>query len=373
MFLRSLVSISVPSTSNAGVKWTYDHELDHVTTNKPLIIAHRGFSGAVPEHTVEAYEMAVEYGADVIECDAALTKDLVVVCLHECWMNESTDVASKFAPDRSSQYFIPGSNITIRDYFSIDFTLEELKTLGKVEKRTFRNQDYNGKFKISTLEEMIGVAKSSKRPIGLHVELKDATFFNTNVPMLEKAKKKFEDIVIEILHKEGYSSKRSPCFVQSFYEDSLMYVSSISPLPLVYLMDYPADTSQERLKSISKYAYGIGPDKRHFVQVDDANKTITGRSSDLIKRCRDSNLRIHTYTFRNEFMFLPWDYHQDPCNEMMDFFLLGIDGYFTDFPETAFNFFSLIYHSQKSAACSFDFNLVRLIILFSLIVFNYFF
>ena len=103
-----------------------------------------------------AYKAAVESGADVIECDVGVSKDGVLLCLHESWMSATTDVASKFPESRINTYEFEERNIT--DYFSIDFTFEEIKKLRKVQQVPFRSQKFNGLFEISTLTEFLHVS-----------------------------------------------------------------------------------------------------------------------------------------------------------------------------------------------------------------------
>ena len=104
---------------------TFDHGVD-IETNRPLVIAHRGLTGAYPEHTAQAYQRAIDVGADVIECDVCVTKDLHLVCIHESWLTPATNVAEhpEFA-DKRTTYLIGTTNRT--DWFTVDFTLEELR------------------------------------------------------------------------------------------------------------------------------------------------------------------------------------------------------------------------------------------------------
>lgn len=106
----------------------FDHGVDLETT-RPLVIAHQGSSGALPEHTVAAYQLAVAEGADAVECDATLTRDLTVVCMHESWMNASTNVALTFPESRINTYYVQDEQKNITDYFSVDFTMDEIRLI----------------------------------------------------------------------------------------------------------------------------------------------------------------------------------------------------------------------------------------------------
>lgn len=300
-------------------------------TETPLIIAHRGSSGQMPEHTVEAYKLAVEQGADMIECDLAVTKDLQLVCAHEPWLSETTDVGSRpeFA-DRKKRYFIPSELGYVTDYFTIDFTLEELKTIRRVQQRSYRDQTYNRMFSIATLQEHIAVAKneSNLKTVGIYPETKSPEFFNE---FLKPNDTTVEDLLVNVLHENGYNSKSSPCFIQSFDVRSLQYLRNITELRLVFLTGTSLPDTQ--LSSLASYVFGIGPSKSTIVQVDPTtDKNI--RNTDFIERAHSFGLQVHPYTFRNEDQFMALDYGADPYEELKMFIDLGVDGLFSDFPAT---------------------------------------
>jgi len=142
----------------------FDHGVDLPTT-RPLNVAHRGSSGSLPEHTVLAYQRAVDEGADVIECDLTVSKDLVLLCMHENWMNDTTNVADVYPLDRSNSYFVADITSVITDYFAIDFTLAELKSVVRKRQRfSFRDPNYNDLLEIATFDEYLWVAKNAGRP-----------------------------------------------------------------------------------------------------------------------------------------------------------------------------------------------------------------
>ena len=142
----------------------FDHGVDLPTT-RPLVVGHRGSSGSLPEHTVLSYQRAVDEGADVIECDLTITKDLVLLCMHEIWMNATTNVADVYPADRTNSYFVADQNRVITDYFAVDFYLAELKPdVRKIQRFSFRDPNYNDQLEIATFDEFISVAKSAGRP-----------------------------------------------------------------------------------------------------------------------------------------------------------------------------------------------------------------
>ena len=148
---------------------------------KPIVIAHRGASGELPEHTLEAYERAIEQGADFIEPDLVMTKDGVLVARHDPWLSDSTDIAEhpEFA-DRKTTLTDP-SGRELSDWFVWDFTADEIATLRATQTRPGRDQSYNGQFAIPTFKSVLalaGRANRDKNPgqtsslVGVYPELK---------------------------------------------------------------------------------------------------------------------------------------------------------------------------------------------------------
>ena len=141
---------------------------DGLPTFRPLIIAHRGASGMYPEHTALAYREAARQGADLIECDLAMTKDHKFICAHEPYLSKTTDIAEhKDFEDRNKTYnmddddkdFNWNDKGNVSDWFSFDFTLEELKKLKKVQANNFRDPGYDGEESVVTLEELVDITK----------------------------------------------------------------------------------------------------------------------------------------------------------------------------------------------------------------------
>ena len=123
-----------------------------LAAGQPLIIAHRGASGYRPEHTLEAYTLAITQGADYVEPDLVSTKDGVLICRHECLLTETTDVADKF-PERKRSLVIDGRKVA--GWFALDFTVDEIKMLRIRERLPYRNHKYDGQFQIPTFEEFL--------------------------------------------------------------------------------------------------------------------------------------------------------------------------------------------------------------------------
>jgi glycerophosphoryl diester phosphodiesterase len=335
-----------------------------------LVVAHRGASGYIPEETVEAYAKAIEMGADAIEPDVISTKDGVLIARHDPNLAFSTDVAQhpEFAA-RKRTLSVDGE--LQEGWFASDFTLAEIKTLGGISTDAERPQQFNGQYKIATIQEVIDMIKKSGRNIAIYPETKNPTFHRQQgLPL--------EDKLLAMLTAAGWTERESPVFIQSFEPGSLKYMRSKgSKLKMVQLIDAddvdlktgaltyaapydkPFDWAQagdKRLFSdmvtsaglaeIKTYADGIGPWKRYIVsvkgavdingdgKVNDAD-TSTMEPTTLVADAHKAGLFVHPYTFRNEKRRLASNYKGDPALEYKQFFALGVDGVFTDFADTA--------------------------------------
>lgn len=207
-----------------------------LTGAEPLVIAHRGASGILPEHTLEAYRVAIEQGADFIEPDLVLTKDGVMIDRHEPMLDGTTDVASKFPADRMRTREVDGVPTTA--YFASDFTLAEIKTLRAVQPRANRPQGYNGLYEIPTLDEVIALAKAEGtkrgRAVGIYPEIKHSTYHATTVGF---GANYFEDQLLAKLHAAYGNVASAPVFIQSFEVSNLQYLNTRTNIKLVQLID----------------------------------------------------------------------------------------------------------------------------------------
>jgi len=347
----------------------------------PLVVAHRGASGELPEETLEAYARAIELGADVIEMDLLSTRDGVLVTRHDPNLATSTDVAShpEFAARKKTRQ-VDGETQT--GWFVDEFTLAELKTLGATSTDAERPQQFNGRFKVPTFQEVVDLAKAKSRETGrtiaIYPETKNPTYFrDLGLPM--------EDKLIAILEAAGWNSRTAPVFVQSFEPGSLKYMKARGlKTPLVQLIDgdgidlktgaityaVPVDRPYEWTKAgdrrnfdvmvtpaglaeIKTYADGIGPWKRYIVsikgtigadgkpvdvnrdgKVNDADAT-SATPTNLVADAHRAGLFVHPFTFRNESRRLAADYRGDAAAEYVAYYRLGVDGVFTDFTSTA--------------------------------------
>ena len=314
---------------------------------KPIIIAHRGASGERPEHTIAAYTLAIEQGADYIEPDLVLTKDGVLVARHENAISETTDVAAhaEFV-DRKTTKTIDGQKVT--DWFTEDFTLAELKTLRAKERLPMlrqANTAFDGQFEIPTFEEIIQLAqaksKETGRAIGIYPETKHPSYFAAiGLP--------HEAPLLKTLTQYGWNNAGSPVFIQSFEVGNLQSLSRKTKTKLVQLMDIeggPADlpetlyanmATSAGLKAIADYADGIGPNKAMVIP-----RTLLGNLGEpttLVADAHAVGLAVHPWTFRRENYFLPLAQkssvnpvaHGDLVTEIRVFIAAGIDGFFSD-------------------------------------------
>ena len=360
--------------------------LQTLTGEAPLVIGHRGASGELPEHTLEAYRWAILRGADFIEPDLVATKDGVLIARHEPVLGGTTDVGSRpeFA-DRRRDGVIDGVTYT-GEFFASDFTLAEIKTLRAIMPQGYRTDAYDGVFPIPTLTEIIELVQQVEadtgKKIGIYPETKHPTYHDDLGLSLE------EKLLDTLVAKDFTDPSR--IFIQSFEVSNLKELNStLMParnldLPLVQLFDaYDVDYTTGELiyqdayarpydftvngdsrtyadlqtpaglAEIATYADGIGPWKRMIVSVKNVDENNDGVADDLnndgvindadrrtlapsslIGDAHSAGLFVHTYTFRNEPQFLAADYQNNPEAEYRQFINLGVDGYFTDFPAT---------------------------------------
>ncbi len=319
----------------------------------PLVIAHRGASGERPEHTLAAYELAIERGADYIEPDLVFTRDGVLVARHENEISGTTDVASRpeFASRKATKH-IDGNDIT--GFFTEDFTLAELETLRARERLPDLrpgNVRYDGVFRIPTFEQIIRLAKvesrKRRRTIGIYPETKHPSYFaSIGLP--------FEHTLVNVLHRHGYRGPNAPVFIQSFEVGNLKTLRTLTRVPLVQLIDasgkpfddrrsYADMVTRHGLAEVATYADAIGVHKNLLLPRGHGDVLLTHTPTSLVSDAHEAGLRVHAWTFRSENHFLPADLrrgddpraHGDAVNEYERFYALGIDGVFSEFIATA--------------------------------------
>ena len=322
-----------------------------VVSENPLNIGHRGSSGILPENTAEAHSRAYQDGADIVECDVVLTKDLRVLCSHESWLSATTNIADIFTEDRMTTHFVDDQNIEVTDYFSVDFTFDELQLVRVNQRRDYRDKSYNGLYKLPSLEEVFQVMNNAGSGKGLYVEIKDPLWVNS-LSIVQDMNTTFEDIIINIMNGHGCEDASDPCVVQSFSDTSLNFLKDITSLRLAILLSLPADVSESELIRYAEYCYAVNPSKNMIVR-QNLQGHITERT-DLVERAHAHGLKVNTWTLRNEDRYLAWDYLQDPYLEYQDLLDMNIDGFITDFPATLTRFFAAIGESDDTSGRTTD-------------------
>lgn len=303
--------------------------------DSPLIIAHRGASAYLPEHTLEAKALAFGMGADFLEQDVVATRDDRLVVLHDLHLERVTDVAERYPARRRDD----------GRWYARDFDLDELLTLNVHERRRANGREPvwperfptdSGRFRIATLDaelEMIrGLAASTGRRIGLYPEIKEPAWHREEGVDLTV-------LLLEKLEEHGYSSRQDPVYLQCFDADELRRVRRElgSELRLVQLLGdaetgrLPDVTSAGGLRELAGWADGIGPAFGALYTLAD----IDGQpvSTGIVRRARDAGLAVHPYTFRADALGRGFGSFE----EMIVWFVgtLGVDGIFTDFPDRA--------------------------------------
>ena len=287
---------------------------DAVTSPAKIVIAHRGASGYLPEHTLPAYALAHGMGADYIEPDLVLTRDGHLICLHDIYLQATTNVEQVF-PHRA------------RDdgrWYAADFTLAEIRRLEAEERLGSRFPRGNSRFAVPSFAEMIelvqGLNLRTGRTVGIYPELK--------APAWHRAEEMaMEETLLEVAERYGYRKSGAPIFVQSFEEESLRRLRALgSELPQVFLMaevqQYRRFLSAEGIAGIAAFADGIGP-----------AKTMLERQPELIGWAQAVGLTVHPYTFRADQVPDGHGSHEAELERYL--FELGVDGVFTDYPDLA--------------------------------------
>ena len=292
-----------------------------------IVIAHRGASGYIPEHTMESKVMAHAMNADYIEQDLVLSKDDVPIVIHDIYLGDVTNVAALY-PDMSRE---DGR------FYVIDFTFAQLMTLSvnerinhKTKKAVFPNRFplQESSFKLHSLQQEIeviqGLNKSTGKKIGIYPEIKNPSFHKEQGKDISK-------IILQILVDYGYKEKSDACILQCFDAKELQRIRQElnSNLFLTQLLEFPEGS--EHFERYASYADAIGPSIEQLLLAG-MGKT---KGNTLVDKAHKLNLKVHAYTFRE-------DEHPNFDNFeallQFGFYDINLDGGFTDFPDTVISF-----------------------------------
>jgi len=308
---------------------------------RPIVIAHRGASGHRPEHTLEAYGLAIDMGADFIEPDLVMTRDRVLVARHENEIGETTDVSQRF-PSRRRTQVIDGD--TINGWFTEDFTLAELKTLRARERLDGRSHQYDGRFEVPTFDEILAFVRERERrdarTIGVYPETKHPTHFAAIALPLE-------DSLLATLARHGYRSRADAVFIQSFETGNLRALRARTTIRLVQLVnadgappDLAAAGDRRRsedlvtpagLREIARYADAVGVHKA--LVIPPTRSASPAAPTTLVRDAHAAGLAVHVWTMRSDAPFLGAEWRGDAGAEWRAFAAAGVDGIFGDFPD----------------------------------------
>lgn len=342
--VKTLLAIMIAASSLTGLA----HAADQV------VIAHRGASGYLPEHTLPAKAMAYAQGADYLEQDLVMTKDDQLVVLHDHYLDRVTDVAERF-PDRARK---DGR------YYAIDFTLAEIKSLKSTESFDIKDgkqvQSYPGRFpmgksdfRVHTFQDEIefvqGLNHSTGKNVGLYTEIKSPSFHLQEGKDISKK-------VLEVLKEYGYTGKQDNVYLQNFDPNDLKRIKNeLEPkmgmdLKLVQLIAYTDwNETQEKqgdkwvnydydwmfkpgaMKKIAEYADGIGPD--YHMLITETSTADNVQLTPMTAEAQASKMVVHPYTVRSD--ALPkYAKNIDALYDIL-YKQAKVDGLFTDFPDKA--------------------------------------
>ncbi|MEU1607435.1 glycerophosphodiester phosphodiesterase [Micromonospora matsumotoense] len=350
------VPVAVPGAASAREDDADRADRADRATHRPVVIGHRGASGYRPEHTLEAYRLAIRLGADYIEPDLVSTRDRVLVARHENEISGTTDVAARpeFAGRKATKTI---DGVPVTGWFTEDFTLAELKTLRAKERLPqvrVANTAFDGRFEVPTFQEVLDLARAESkargRTIGVYPETKHPSYFaSIGLPL--------EEPLVAVLRRNKLTHRNDPVFIQSFETGNLRTLDRMIDVPLVQLLDatgqpydlaaagdprtYQDLATAAGLRGIARYADGVGLNKNLIVPRDATGKLLAPTT--VIRDAHRQQLVVHAWTFRAENQFLPVDFRigTDPnargdiTAEYELFLGLGLDGVFADQPDTA--------------------------------------
>jgi glycerophosphoryl diester phosphodiesterase len=296
-------------------------EWNTLSGEAPLVIAHRGASGERPEHTIEAYALALDQGADVIEPDLVVTLDGVLIARHDAYLSTTTDVASRpeFA-DRQRELF------GREDWWVMDFTAAEIASLRAVQPMSNRDPSFDGQFAIPSFADILAFVETREAECGCTIAIEPevkhpAEFAAVGLDPLP--------ILNQMLLDHDLFAEDAPIVVQSFDAGFLIRMNAVAPVRLAMLYSSPdeegGDMNGYPLDAVAQFADGLGANKALLLNAD-------GTSTGLLEDAHALGLEVHAWTVRDDRAPLVGDSVED---ELRALYALGVDAVFTDFPATA--------------------------------------
>lgn len=304
-----------------------------------IVVAHRGASAYLPEHTLPGVAMAYGMGADFMEQDVVMTRDDELIVWHDLTLDRNTDVAQQFSGRARPDGL----------HYVIDFSLDELRQLHVTEGYSVNEQGerqaiYGGRFplgqstfRVHTLAEQLemvqGLNHSMRRNMGIYPEIKDPAFHHEHGKDLSRA-------VLSELKRFGYDSREDNVYVQTFDHQELRRIhDELFPelgmdLKLVQLIGgggYAWMLDEQGMEELARYADGLGP---HYSRIIDEDSTADNIIiTDFVRLAHENGMAVHPYTFRADEGQLP-AYARD-FEHMLELFFekAGVDGVFSDFPD----------------------------------------
>ena len=307
------------------------------SSERPLIIAHRGACGYLPEHTLQAYELAAQMGADFIEPDLVPTRDHQLLVNHEGQLDETTNISElpgfRHLYTTKTIWSSVGEE-TETGWFSEDLYLSEIKELRAKQRLPTRIQAFNHLFEKVTLVEVLDWALkvnekrllSNQTLLGVYIELKTPGYYNS-------LGFKVEDLLLRTLRDKGIdtikkATEKCPVILQSFEFESLEYLHRHTDLPLVYLFE--SGYVKLNMSEYQDVVNGIGPEMELVFHAN-------GDPKELVNEAHSNNLSVHPFVVREDRRVNSWSRERTYENILK----AKIDGIFDEFPKSALAYFSL--------------------------------
>lgn len=285
----------------------------------PIVIAHRGASGYLPEHSLEAYKLGIEQGADFIEPDLVMSKDGFLVARHDIYLSTTTNVANH--PEFADRKRTIGDHT---DWFTMDFTLAELKTLRVRQAFDGRDKSFDDQLEIATLDEIIELVlhqKAAGKTVGLHIEMKRPALFKASLDT---------DLASVLSDKMAMLRATGiPTYFQCFDGEFVREIAPLTDVPVILLVGGKANPQSQwidldvTLEDYYSVADGFGLNKALLFNAD-------MKSSGVVEKLHIAEKLVHIWTVRAD--ALPKGF-QSMEQELKLLFDAGIDGFFTDFPD----------------------------------------